>query len=562
MKKIKNTSKTENTDTTSGKKVIAMYRVSTERQDLTRQQEKIRRALTFDGYTDDQIIEIGNKESGVLLTAAEREGIQEMERHIEEGNIAAVYVEELSRLSRRAADTFAVRDYLLKHKVQLVCLNPNIKCFTSNWQIDGMANIVFGVMASMAENEGTIRKERCSSGKATSKAAGNLTHKPKFGYSKEMNGRRYKAVINEEQAALIRRIYHMYIFDGMPANAIGQQLKAEGIIKYKGNRGNSYFVWRILNDANYTGSVEYPAIVTKDEYEQAQTRLKESHKEIRYQYDNNLIWYGKGIMYHNNLKMHITNRDGAYKSTDDNGTLNINVVDSLLLWLADKFQTEFEIEKDEMKEVLRNRIEEYRKQLNVVESDRERVRKSIKKVNNQYDADTLTETEWREKIMTIKADEREINNREHHILTSIEDCETELTNREQPNKWVDVYALSDSRRVEVIRQIVKRVDVQRGDKQGRYYFHITLSSGREVDIFSETLKHKYYMMTEPTTTFDTTTKANEDYRGVCERLEDGTIAAPYFPRQCKEFMVPWVVRLDSKSKRLRQKKMQALREAV
>ena len=80
MTNIKNTSKTENTDTTSEKKVIAMYRVSTERQDLTRQQEKIRRALTFDGYTEDQIIEIGKKESGVLLTAAEREGIQEMER--------------------------------------------------------------------------------------------------------------------------------------------------------------------------------------------------------------------------------------------------------------------------------------------------------------------------------------------------------------------------------------------------------------------------------------------------------------------------------------------------
>ena len=45
-------------------KVIALYRVSTERQDLTRQQVELRRALSIDGFTPEQTIEIGNKESG------------------------------------------------------------------------------------------------------------------------------------------------------------------------------------------------------------------------------------------------------------------------------------------------------------------------------------------------------------------------------------------------------------------------------------------------------------------------------------------------------------------
>lgn len=558
MKKIKNTPKMGNND----EKVIALYRVSTERQDLTRQEDVLHRVLAIDGYTEDRIIEIGKKESGVLLSAAEREGIREMKEYIENNNVVAVYVHELSRLSRRAADVFEIRDYLLQHHIQLVCVNPSIKCFTKDWKIEPTANMVFGIMASMAENEGMIRKERCKSGKATAKAMGYITHNPKFGYDKVKNGRRFKAVINEEEAALIRRIYKMYIEQRMPANAIGRQLKVEGIVNRKGKRGNCCFVWKILNCEDYTGTTIYPAIVSQEDYETAQRMLRESHAEVRYQYDDGLIWYGKNILYHNNLKMHITNRDGAYKSADDKGTLNINVVDSLLLWLADKYQQEYEIERDEIKEELKKRITAYRKQLEVVESDRQSINKTIKKINIKFDNDALTETEYTAEIAKVKAEQREINNREHHILTSIEDCETELTNREQPNKWVDVYALSDSRRVEVIHQIVKRVDVQRGAKQGTYYFHITLSRGREVDIFSETIKHKFYMITEPTTTFDTTTKANEDYRGVCERLEDGTIAAPYFPRQYKKFMVPWVIRLDSKTKRLRQKKIQALREAV
>ena len=147
-------------------KVIALYRVSTERQDLTRQQTELRRAITIDGYTLSQTIEIGNKESGVLLSAAEREGIQVMKQHIEQGNVIAVYVHELSRLSRRAADTFQLRDYLQAHQVQLICINPSIRCFTSDWKIEPTANLVFSIMASMAENEGMIRKERFRTGKA------------------------------------------------------------------------------------------------------------------------------------------------------------------------------------------------------------------------------------------------------------------------------------------------------------------------------------------------------------------------------------------------------------
>lgn len=539
-----------------------MYRVSTQSQDLTRQEETIRRALAIDRYTENQIIEIGNKESGVLLSAAEREGIQAMKEYIENNNVVAVYVNELSRLSRRAADTFAIRDYLLQHRVQLVCINPSIKCFTDDWQIDPTANMIFGVMASMAENEGMLRKERCATGKATAKAMGFLTHQPKYGYCKVKQGRRFKALINEEEAALIRRIYKMYTEQRMPANAIARQLKAEGIVNCKGKRGNTCFVWRVLNTKEYTGTPVYPAIITKDQYDTAQRMLKESHAEIRYQYDDGMIWYGKGLLYSQGHKMHIATRDGAYTDASNKANVSINCADSLLLWVAHEYQKEYEIEKDAVKEELKKRITAYRLQLDVVAHDRAGIQARIKKANTKYDNDALTEEEYTQEMRAIKAEQRELNNREHHILTSIEDCEQELTNREQPNRWVDLYSLSDARRAEVIRQIVKRVDAHRGVKRGTYFFHVTLTSGKVIDIFSETMKHKYFMITDPTTTFDQATKGAEDYRGVCERLDDGTFQAPYFPPQYKEFAIPWLVRLAPKEKRLREKRLTALKKAV
>jgi len=539
-------------------KVIAFYRVSTEKQDLTRQEDVLNRVLAIDGYTPDQVKEIGKKESGVLLSMAEREGINEMKAYIETHNVKAVYVHELSRLSRRASDTFAIRDYLLERHIQLVCINPAIKCFTDDWQIDRNANMIFGVMASMAENEGSLRKERCATGRATCKAQGHLTHAPKFGWDKVKNGRRYKAVINEEEAALVRRIYKMYIDQRMPANAIGRQLRDEGIKNRKGKRGNCCFVWKILNDTDYTGSVVYPAIVSREEYEQAQERLRSSHTEIRYQYNDGLIWYGKHILYHNGLKMHITNRDGAYKSADDRGTLNINVVDSLLLWLADKYQREFEIDKDEMKDELRQRIATYRKQLEIIEAEREDIQKRIRKANNQYDADALTDEQYKDKIGIINAKKRELGDRERHTLTMIDDTENEIKSREQPRKWVDIYSLSDVRRAEIIRMVVNRIDVERGSKQGTYFFHIKLATGTSIEIFSETMKHKYYMATDIDIE-NTDTKAREEgFVSEVATDENGNrfFVAGYTPHRVgDEIKVPWVVRLESKTKRLRRKKM-------
>lgn len=220
----------EATNTNNSKrKVIALYRVSTDKQDLTRQQIDLRRALAIDGYDDNEIIEIGNKESGVLLSMDEREGIATLKQHVEEGNVDAVYVHELSRLSRRTADTFAIRDYLMQHRVQLVCLNPNIKCFTEGFKIEPTANLVFSVMAGMAENEGFIRKERFRSGKAKNKLLGKSTDGKRtipYGYMIDSN----KYIIPDpDRAPIVRKIFELYATGQYSIFTLKKEMEKQGV---------------------------------------------------------------------------------------------------------------------------------------------------------------------------------------------------------------------------------------------------------------------------------------------------------------------------------------------
>ena len=106
--------------------------------------------------------------------------------------------------------------------------------------------------------------------------------------------------------------------------------------------------------------------------------------------------------------------------------------------------------------------------------------------------------------------------------------------------------------------VVNRIDVERGSKQGTYFFHIKLATGTSIEIFSETMKHKYYMATDIDIE-NTDTKAREEgFVSEVSTDENGNrfFVAGYTPHRVgDEIKVPWVVRLESKTKRLRRKKM-------
>ena len=164
------------------KKCILLVRVSTIMQDLVQQTEKVRDAAIRDGYKEESIIIIEDKESAVKLSEEERNGLNNMKRAIEsDSDIDCVYTYEISRLSRQAKMVFSIRDWLIEHKVQLVVLNPYFKMLKDDGTLSETSNIFFGIFASMAENEGYIRKARLLRGQIKSKASGKVgTGKPMF----------------------------------------------------------------------------------------------------------------------------------------------------------------------------------------------------------------------------------------------------------------------------------------------------------------------------------------------------------------------------------------------
>lgn len=462
------------TENNSNVKVIALYRVSSKQQDYTRQQKDIERVLAIDGYTPDQVVAIGKKESGVLLSMDEREGIQEMKQHIETENVEAVYVHELSRLSRRVADTFAIRDYLQEKHVQLVCLNPNIKCFTDDWKINTTANMVFGVMASMAENEGILRKERLAGGKKIRKEKGLFAGgKVAFGY--QMPDKHKPVEVNPETAPIVERIFRMYVDEQKSTIVIGKQLHEEGIFSgCKTLHAYIHKVQDILRNNYYTGNEIYPLIISNIQFQQAQERMNQKTAKPRESYKNN-VYIGKGLLYINNHPMQPRRDVGTYVYNvqgDERCFLNIDIADTLLLQLTDEFLHAPVIsDNTSIIEGYKVKVAEYQRMVANKQTHIEKLNANKDKLSIMELTDEISETAAKKARNDIK---NEIKKTEADIITiesKIKDLENVIDNMSE-QQVIDVYSLEKKEQAEMVKKCIERVDLEKV-RRGAIKLHIT-----------------------------------------------------------------------------------------
>lgn len=461
------------TENNSNVKVIALYRVSSKAQDYTRQKMDIERVLAIDGYTPDQVITIGKKESGVLLSMDEREGIQEMKHCIETENVEAVYVHELSRLSRRVADTFAIRDYLKQNHVQLVCLNPNIKCFTSDWEVDTNANMVFGVMASMAENEGIIRKERLAGGKKVRKEKGLFAGgKVAFGY--QMPDKRKPVEVNPRTAPIVERIFRMYVDEQKSTVVIGKQLHQEGIFATcKTLHAYIHKVQSILRNNYYTGNEIYPLIISTVTFQKAQERLNQKTAKPRESYKNN-VYIGKGLLYINNHPMQPRRDVGTYVYNvqgDERFFLNIAIADTLLLQLTDEFLHAPVIsDNSSIIEGYKVKVAEYQRMVANKQQHIQKLNANKDKLSIMELTDEISETAAKKARNDIK---NEIKKTEAEITTiqsKIKDLENVIDDMSE-QQVIDIYTLEKREQAEIVKKCIERVDLEKV-RRGAIKLHV------------------------------------------------------------------------------------------
>ena len=238
------------------KKAILLVRVSTEKQNFDEQEKQIYNLAIADGFKDNEIIPIAEKESGIKLSEDERKGLNRLKEEIAKGGVSTVYVWEVSRIGRKKKVIFSIVELLQQNGIQLIVKEPSIRLLNPDGSINEGAETILTLFAQMAESEMRNKQARYHRTKKANSLKGkwNGGKNVKFGYTLDADN---YYIIDEETASIVREIYKMYINNDMSQKQILSELQSRGISITQDR------VRRILQDVGYTGE-EYTTTVYRD----------------------------------------------------------------------------------------------------------------------------------------------------------------------------------------------------------------------------------------------------------------------------------------------------------
>ena len=150
-----------------------------------------------------------------------RQQFRKMIADCEAGKIDLVITKSISRFARNTQDCLMYSRKLKNLNIGIIFEKEHINT------LDSTGELLFTILSSLAQDESRNISENCKWGIRTKFKNGELhLNTYKFlGYDKDENG---KLIINEEQAATVRRIYNEFLWGMNPAQ-IAKGLEDEGV---------------------------------------------------------------------------------------------------------------------------------------------------------------------------------------------------------------------------------------------------------------------------------------------------------------------------------------------
>jgi site-specific DNA recombinase len=177
-----------------------------------------------------------------------REDIQQMVKDAKDGLFDTVLFASINRFSRDQLDAITLkRTFVDALGIRLISIEEN---YDSVVDKDEMKFTLFSLMAQQQAEQISLSSRR---GKRQSARKGNFTGGvAPFGYKKVTIDNR-KTLIPNENAEIVKKIFHLYLFENMGEKNITEYLNDEEIPSPKDGVWGVTSVQRILQNEAYTG---------------------------------------------------------------------------------------------------------------------------------------------------------------------------------------------------------------------------------------------------------------------------------------------------------------------
>lgn len=264
------------------KKAVVYARYSSERQTEQSIEGQLRVCKKF-AKDNDYIILDEYIDRAMTGTNDNRFAFQQMIRDSARGDWQYVLVYKGDRFSRNRIESAIHKKTLRDNGVKLVSATENIP--------DTPEGIILeSLLEGMAEYYSAELSQKVKRGRNESRLKRQFMGGPvPFGWDIVNK----KPVINDNEAAVIQRVYAEYI-DGKTARQITCALAAEGVVDKRGNPFKESAIYKMLRQVKYIGDDTYPAIISSELREKVDAIIEQNKRApSRRKSNENFILSGK-----------------------------------------------------------------------------------------------------------------------------------------------------------------------------------------------------------------------------------------------------------------------------
>lgn len=228
-------------------RVAAYCRVSTDKDDQTN--SLISQRSYFADYInrhEDWVLNDVYYDEGISGTQTKkRAGFNAMIEEAMQGGIDLILTKEVCRFARNTVDTLSYTRKLKDKGIGVVFTIDNI----DTRDADGELRLT--IMASIAQEESRKTSERVKWGQKRCMERGVVFGRDMLGYTVK-NG---VLTVNEEEAPIVRAIFHKFTNEGKGTHVIARELLDEGMRPMRVKMWSNTIILRVLRNEKYVGDL-------------------------------------------------------------------------------------------------------------------------------------------------------------------------------------------------------------------------------------------------------------------------------------------------------------------
>ena len=461
-------------------KAIIWGRVSTTQQEVESQVKELVEMAIRDGYKKSNLTII--KSEGASAIKQNELYVREVNKLIStldnDSTIKCVYVWEVSRLARVELPFYQMKDYFVRNKIQLIVKTPEIHLLDKNGNVDQAAEVILNLLMTLAKQEMEIKQKRLVRARKDKQSQGKWGGgHDRFGYTTDKDK---NIIINEEEAEIVRNIFHLYLDENMGATDIYRYYRDRGVFKnYVSRTSGSVRINNILRNKLYAGvkvnSNIYPAIVPLEYIERAILKL-ESRRHAPKKTKN--IYLCKNVLVCSVCGHHLSpHKSHANYRCSDYGhfnSVNMNAADHIVWDAAKPLHNEFMNNQAMLNEATyRETIENNEISIQAARKAITDAQKKAERSANLYIEGSISKEQFdakkRELQTIIKERENEIVKLENanHQLNEMLDTNEDYIEGIGKIGYRTELIEDDATRQQIIEKVIDRVTVEIIDKHTR-----------------------------------------------------------------------------------------------